>query len=47
VLNPPLEGKVADILFRKGEVEIHYDLLSSGEKEVFNILINLLSRRGL
>lgn len=47
VLNPPLEGKVADILFRKGEVEIHYNLLSSGEKEVFNILINLLSRRGL
>ncbi len=47
VLNPPLEGKVADILFRKGEAEIHYNLLSSGEKEVFNILINLLSRRGL
>ncbi len=47
VLNPPLEGKVADILFRKGEAEIHYNLLSSGEKEVFNLLINLLSRRGL
>ena len=42
---PPSEGKVAEILFQKGSSEIHYDLLSSGEKEVFNILINLLSRR--
>ncbi len=43
---PPLDGKVAEIQFQKGNSEIHYDLLSSGEKEIFNILINLLSRRG-
>jgi predicted ATPase len=42
--NPPLEGRVAEILFQKGNTEIHYDFLSSGEKEVFNILVNLLSR---
>jgi predicted ATPase len=41
----PLLGKTADIRFRKGKSEIHYDLLSSGEKEVINILINLLNRR--
>jgi predicted ATP-binding protein involved in virulence len=44
---PPLEGKVANILFQKGDSEIHYNLLSAGEKEVFNILINLLSRRDI
>jgi len=44
---PPLEGKVAQITFRKGESEIHYDYLSAGEKEVFNLLINLLSRGSL
>lgn len=44
---PPLEGKVAQINFKKGESEIHYDYLSAGEKEAFNILINLLSRRDL
>jgi hypothetical protein len=42
---PPLEGNVASILFQKGDSEIHYNLLSAGEKEVFNILVNLLSRR--
>ena len=42
---PPLDGQVAEIQFQKGDAEFHYDLLSSGEKEVFNILINLLSRR--
>ncbi|MGB3851833.1 MAG: AAA family ATPase [Tunicatimonas sp.] len=42
---PPLDGNVAEVQFHKGEVEFHYDLLSSGEKEIFNILINLLSRR--
>jgi AAA15 family ATPase/GTPase len=41
---PPLEGKVAQITFRKGESEFHYNYLSAGEKEVFNLLINLLSR---
>ena len=42
---PALEGKPPDIQFRKGHSEIHYDLLSSGEKEVFNILLNLFIRR--
>lgn len=41
---PPLEGKVAQITFRKGNSEMHYNYLSAGEKEVFNLLINLLSR---
>lgn len=44
---PPLEGKVAQINFRKGNSEIHYNYLSAGEKEVFNLLINLLSRSSL
>src|SRR5690606_16288969 len=44
---PPLEGKVAQISFRKGDSEIHYNYLSAGEKEVFNLLINLLSRSSL
>lgn len=42
---PPLEGKIAQITFRKGESEIHYNYLSAGEKEVINILFNLLVRR--
>ena len=42
---PALEQKPPDVLFRKGQSEIHYDLLSSGEKEVFNILLNLFVRR--
>ncbi|HUZ58363.1 MAG TPA: AAA family ATPase [Hanamia sp.] len=41
---PPLEGKIAQINFSKGKSEIHYNYLSAGEKEVFNLLINLLSR---
>jgi AAA domain, putative AbiEii toxin, Type IV TA system len=45
--SPPIDGITAEILFKKGNSIIHYDLLSSGEKEVFNILINLLSRKGL
>lgn len=44
---PPLDGKTAQVIFKKGNSEIHYDYLSAGEKEVFNILINLLSRRSL
>lgn len=44
---PPLEGKVAQITFSKGDSEIHYNYLSAGEKEVFNLLINLLSRGSL
>ncbi len=47
-LLPPIDGKPVEILFSKGLVkEISYDLLSSGEKEVFNILLNLLNRSGL
>jgi AAA15 family ATPase/GTPase len=46
-ITPPLEGNVANILFQKGNSDIHYNLLSAGEKEVFNILINLLSRRDI
>ena len=42
---PALEQKPPDVRFRKGNSEIHYDLLSSGEKEVFNILLNLFVRR--
>ncbi len=41
---PPLEGNTAQINFKKGVSEIHYNFLSAGEKEVFNILFNLLSR---
>jgi len=29
---PPLEGKVAQITFRKGDSEFHYNYLSAGEK---------------
>ncbi|MCY4638266.1 MAG: AAA family ATPase [Acidobacteria bacterium] len=42
---PALGKRPADIRFRKGQSEVHYDLLSSGEKEVFNILLNLFTRR--
>lgn len=44
---PPLEGKIAQITFRKGDSEIHYNYLSAGEKEVFNLLVNFLSRGSL
>jgi hypothetical protein len=46
-LIPPLEEKVADIIFEKGESEVHYNYLGHGEKEVFNILINLMVRTSL
>lgn len=42
---PPLEGKTAEINFKKGEAVFHYNFLSAGEKEVFNILINLIARK--
>ena len=42
---PALGQKPPDIRFRKGQSDVHYDLLSSGEKEVFNILLNLFTRR--
>lgn len=41
---PPLEGKTAQINFKKGTALFHYNYLSAGEKEVFNILINLVAR---
>ncbi len=43
-IKPPLEGNTAEILFEKGTSQIPYDYLSSGEKEIFNILLNLLTR---
>ena len=43
-ISAALEERPPDIRFRKGASEIHYDLLSSGEKEVFNILLNLFIR---
>ena len=42
---PALRQRPPDIRFQKGQSGIHYDLLSSGEKEVFNILLNLFTRR--
>ena len=44
-LIPALSMKPPDIRFQKGRSEVHYDLLSSGEKEVFNIILNLFARR--
>ncbi len=45
LIMPPLGGKPVEIRLRKGQSEIQYDLLSSGEKEVINILLNLFVRR--
>lgn len=42
---PPSNGKPAQINFEKGNSTFSYDLLSSGEKEIFGILLNLLVRR--
>ena len=42
---PPLDGNFAEINFTKGNSEFHYNQLSAGEKEVFNILINLVARK--
>jgi energy-coupling factor transporter ATP-binding protein EcfA2 len=44
-IKPPLDGKIAEILFEKGNSNIPYDFLSSGEKEIFNILLDLLVRK--
>ncbi|MBB3055434.1 AAA family ATPase [Mucilaginibacter gotjawali] len=44
-IKPPLDGKIAEILFQKGNSNIQYDYLSSGEKEIFNILLDLLVRK--
>lgn len=43
-LKPPKGGRVAEILFKKGIATYSYNLLSAGEKEIFNILINLFAR---
>ncbi len=42
---PALSDRPPDIRFRKGQSDVHYDLLSSGEKEVLNVLLNLFARR--
>lgn len=42
---PPNNGKPTQINFEKGKSTFSYDLLSSGEKEIFGILLNLLVRR--
>ncbi len=44
---PPVDGTTAEILFKKGASIFHYDLLSNGEKEIFNTFFNLLSRKNL
>jgi hypothetical protein len=44
---PPLEGRIAQIIFQKGVSEFHYNYLSAGEKEIFNLVINFLSRSSL
>ena len=44
-LIPALSGKPPDIRFQKGGSDVHHNLLSSGEKEVFNIILNLFTRR--
>jgi energy-coupling factor transporter ATP-binding protein EcfA2 len=44
-LIPPLEGNIAQIVFKKGDSAFLYDQLSAGEKEIFNILINLIARK--
>lgn len=40
----PAEGKPAQLIFKKGISEVTYDFLSSGEKEIINLLINLFTR---
>jgi hypothetical protein len=42
---PPLEGKIAEITFNKGNSFFQYNQLSAGEKEVFNILIDFVARK--
>lgn len=44
---PPLEGNTAQINFEKGDTIVHYNYLSSGEKEIFSILLNLLVRKDI
>ncbi|MGL4599893.1 MAG: hypothetical protein ACRCYO_20390, partial [Bacteroidia bacterium] len=44
-LIPSGGGEGADVRFKKGESEYHYNMLSTGEKEVFNILLNFFVRQ--
>jgi energy-coupling factor transporter ATP-binding protein EcfA2 len=44
-LSLPINNKPTQITFRKGDSIFDYELLSSGEKEIFSILLNLLVRR--
>ncbi len=44
---PPLDNNITQINFRKGNSEIHYNYLSAGEKEIINLLFNLISRTSL
>lgn len=46
-ITPPVDRKTGKIIFKKGQVNVSYDFLSSGEKEIFNILFNLLVRKEL
>lgn len=42
---PPADRKLAEVNFQKGNSKFHYNQLSAGEKEVFNVLLNLLARQ--
>lgn len=42
---PPLDGNISQINFSKGKSVIHYNYLSAGEKEIVNVLFNLLARK--
>ena len=44
MLKPPMKDEFADIRFKKGNSEIHYDLLSNGEKAIVNLMFNLFVR---
>ncbi len=46
-LIPPLEGKIAEVNFKKGNSIFHYNQLSAGEKEIFSILINFVARKDI
>jgi len=44
-LTPALDNQAADVRFRKGAAEFHYDLLSNGEKQIVNLVLNFFVRR--
>lgn len=43
-ITPPADGMPIQIIFKKGRSTIHYAVLSSGEKEILNLLFNLYTR---